>query len=569
MESVIKLLEHHNQSQLCEHLRNYSLHNFDTSDLNNLEIFLKKMNEITNLEEEKEKEYITYVPKLIDIDSIYDCKNPENGSIFINMYKKKCVLNELRCLGLEIIKKNKVAVILLAGGLGSRLGLSKAKGLLEVTPLLNKTFFQIYFEQINFLESFCSFNEKIEIPKISENENKNNPSTNNSECEVMDKKNNNDISCNNKNNNSFLNQNFNCINSSKPSLSKDDQNSIFLNNSCNKKVSIYIYIMTSNFTHDITVKYLEENKFFGLKKENILIFKQCDNYSTDFNYNLLLTNPNKLLTNPAGNGDIFRAIDKNGIIEDMVNKNIKYIQIVSIDNVLNKIADPVLIGFCSFFNCDIANKSVKRKEKESMGIFCLREKKKKKKNSNKVHNYFSVCEYTELPNDISKNSELFEYGNICHHMFSFDFLNYIVKNKIYDKMKLHKISRKKDYYDLSLKNKKSNPLVNNIAYCYEYFIFDVFKYARKILSFEISREKEFSPIKGNNKGDSILEAQKNLSNLHKSWLINQNFNIIDNRDEKLNFCEISPLVSYDGNFFFDLPKHKTIHLPYFLDKNSH
>ncbi|CRH01656.1 UDP-N-acetylglucosamine pyrophosphorylase, putative [Plasmodium relictum] len=585
METAIKLLEQHNQLLLCDHLKKFPLHHFDNSYLNNLELFLKKMNEIKNLEEKKEDEYITYLPNYIDINSIYDCKNPENGSIFINMYKKECALNELKCLGLDVIKKNEVAVLFLSGGLGSRLGLNKAKGLLEVTPLLNKTFFQIYFEQIKYLESFCSFNDKTETLKSSENENRNYHSINHNEYEVLGRNNNdkdsynknniyiNSSNINNKNNNSFFSQNINCINSTKPSQSKDIQNSTILNNSYgqkknNEKVSIHIYIMTSNYTHDKIVKYLEENKFFGLRKENVLIFKQCDNYSTDFDYNIILSSPNKLLANPAGNGDVFRAIYKNGIIEDMVNKNIKYIQIVSIDNVLNKIADPVLIGFCSFYRCDIANKSVKRREDESMGVFCLREKKNKE-NSDKQYNPFSVCEYTEIPKYISKNSRLFEYGNICHHMFSFDFLHYIVKNKIYDKMKLHKITREKEYYDLCLKNKKMNPVVNSFAYCYEYFVFDVFKYAKKILSFEISRDKEFIPIKSNYKGDSILEAQRSLSNLHKSWLINQNFNIIDNEDEKLNFCEISPLVSYDGTFFFDLPKYKNIYLPYALDKSSH
>ncbi|GAW82139.1 UDP-N-acteylglucosamine pyrophosphorylase 1 [Plasmodium gonderi] len=563
MDGILNLLTEQNQLLLHEYLKQRNQESFTNLNINHLEFFLNKLSEIKNTLNEREKdEYVVEAPPTVDINSIHECNvKPPNGAIFIENYKKKNLMNELKHIGLEIVKRSEVAVLFLAGGLGSRLGIDKPKGLLEITPIHNKTFFQFYFEQIKFLEEFSM---TIDTARSNANiRNKFNcyyPEVGITSCNSNYS--NDDLpnvfrSCDNVNRKGNMayasSSNPNLLHASTPITEV-------------KETTIYIYIMTSSYTHEKTVNFLEENKFFGLKKENIIFFKQCDNYSTDFNFNILLSNQNTLLTFPGGNGALFSALDRNEIIDDMIQKNIKYVQIVSVDNVLNKISDPVLIGFCSFFQCDIANKAVKMEEVGSVGIFCL--KGNEKKLTHDEHNNFSVCEYTELNKYILKNPEVFKYGNICHHVFSLNFLHHIVKNKLYNNMKLHKISRKKEYYDFSVYPNEKSSMSSSTVYCYEYFIFDIFKYAKNILSFEVSRDEEFYPIKNNNNGNTILNAHTKLSMLHKSWLENMKFNIIPNPMEHLNMCEISPLVSYDGAFFFHLPKRKDVHLPFSLDLGS-
>lgn len=105
----------------------------------------------------------------------------------------------------------------------------------------------------------------------------------------------------------------------------------------------------------------------------------------------------------------------------------------------------------------------------------------------------------------------------------------------------------------------------------------MFQFAKRILSFEVSRETEFYPIKSNSKEDSILQAKRSLSNLHKSWLLKKNYYFVntDHKKEqssdtenieadKNSFCEISPLVSYDGTYFTKLPKNRELILPFVL-----
>ncbi|ANQ09560.1 UDP-N-acetylglucosamine pyrophosphorylase [Plasmodium coatneyi] len=533
MDNILKVLKKQRQLSLCDHVKRIGPGNFTNLDPTHLEDFLKQLSEIRNAksEEGEGEEYVLEAPPLINISSIHECnEEPPNGSIFIDTYKKADLRNELKHIGLEIIKQSEVAVLILAGGMGSRLGFRKPKGLLEITPVLKKTFFQFYFEQVKFLVEYTVAVDTVQ----GEHDHASGKSI--MDCSIRSS-----------------------ARGEPPSPKSNSSNG----------TTIYVYVMTSEYTHNETVHFLEEKNFFGLKKENIKFFKQSNNYATDFNYNIVLSNENTLLTSPGGNGDLFSALHKNQIIEDMMRKKIKYVQVVSIDNVLNKICDPVLIGFCSFFHCDVANKAVKMEDVGSMGIFCLKRATKKEPSDNTIKNEFSVCEYTELNEYILNNPELFTYGNICHHIFSLSFLHQIVKGKLYNHMKMHQIVKKKEYYNFGEGKNGDSPLVTSSPlYCYEYFIFDVFKYAKRILSLEVSRDDEFCPIKSNDNGMAILNAQKKLSKMHTAWLENMNFTIVPNPVENLNWCEISPLVSYDGTFFFHLPAQKNVHLPFALDLPS-
>lgn len=545
MQKVVQLLYQYDQYLMCEHFQ-YSHRNFSNSELTDIEMYLKKI-QMTKRKSSVNWEKEIQEPNKIELqNSIYEytADQPENGSLFINLYEKEQAQKELTDIGHQLIKENKVAVVLLAGGLGSRMELDEPKGALQITPLLKKSFFQFFVEQIKFLESHVS------VVKHHENSTKHTKE----DCDI------------------------------KASATVGDTNDMKEKNGTtdeNSRTTIYLYLMTSNKTHDKTVAHFEKNNYWGMKKENVRFFKQADFPATDFHHNFLLEDDSEFLLIPVGNGDLFRAMDENKIIEDMEKKGVKYIQVIGVDNILTKIADPVILGFCSFFNCDIANKCVKRKQGESMGVFCVTPKHANKNdNQRPLHqcNPFSVCEYTELPASILENPDSCKYGNICHHVFSYDFISSVIKNKWYNGMELHKIKKKREHYDVYLKEKKK-PTNSENAYSYEYFLFDIFKFAKRILSFEVSREKEFQPLKTNISGNCILDAQRCLSNLHKSWLLKKDYKFISdiqakerNKDVSNNnvtedeFCEISPLVSYDGTYFTHLPKQTNLTLPFVLDK---
>ena len=240
----------------------------------------------------------------------------------------------------------------------------------------------------------------------------------------------------------------------------------------------YWYIMTSKQNYDETVSFLEENDFFGYEKEKVGFFEQGELPMLTEEGKILIEN-NKIKTGSNGNGGVYLAMKEQNIIDDMKSKNVKWVYICGVDNIMVNPIDPIFIGETILNNMQIASKSVaKAYPEEKVGVFCKRDNKP------------STVEYIELSEEMrnkrDNNGELV-YGeaNIISHLLNIE--------------AIEKITNYKLQYHIAKKNG---------LYKFETFIFDAFEHFDDMLVMRVKREDEFAPIKNKEGVDSPETAKE-------------------------------------------------------------
>ena len=260
---------------------------------------------------------------------------------------------------------------------------------------------------------------------------------------------------------------------------------------------IYLFIMTSEKNHDETIEFLKSKNYFGYNEKYIVFFNQEMSPTTDFEGNVLMENNYTISTSPNGNGGWYSSMIKEGLM-DIINQNgIEYLNVYSIDNVLQKMADPYFIGATILSNVDCGAKVIKKAyPDEKLGVICLE------------NNHPSITEYYELTDELRTSKD--EYGN-----YKYDYgviLNYLFKKSSLDKIAsvgfpVHKVAKKIPY--INDKGDLIEPSEPN-GYKYETLILDMIKLLDTCLPYEVIREKEFAPIKNLHGVDSVDTARELL-----------------------------------------------------------
>lgn len=250
--------------------------------------------------------------------------------------------------------------------------------------------------------------------------------------------------------------------------------------------------MTSKENNKDTINFFEEHSYFNYPKDNIKFFIQGEMPLLNEDGQFLLDEKGKIQFASDGNGSIYSSMKKNKILEDMQKRNIKWVYICSVDNILLKMVEPILVGLTITQGNEIASKTiVKKNAKERVGVFCLRNNKP------------SVIEYSELPEDmakqVDKNGELvFGESHIMCNLFSLNALQ-----KLADIRLPYHIAHKKITHWLN--GLKIEPTKPN-SYKMESFIFDAFAYFNDITLLRGKREEDFAPIKNKEGNDSPQTA---------------------------------------------------------------
>ncbi|MCS7280550.1 MAG: UTP--glucose-1-phosphate uridylyltransferase [Desulfobacterota bacterium] len=427
---ILRLLEKYGQTHIIDHLitlpgkkRELLLENLKRVDF-------AFINKIYSEEKSKRKEPLS----LKDLMPPEVIKRPSKD-------EERATERRARVLGEELLKQKKVACLLVAGGQATRLGLNSPKGFFSITPVKNKTFFQLFAERI------FAISKKYEtrIPFL-----------------VM----------------------------------------------TNPESSVEVY------------RFFEDNKFFGLEKDDLIIFEQDMLPVLTRDGKIVLKNETEVLFSPNGHGNSIKKLCELGIVDTLRDEGFEYLFYFQVDNPLVKIADPVFLGYHRMYGADVSIKVVRRREGEKMGVYL------------KVAGKPAVIEYSELSPYLSsvrdENGELkFWAGNTAMHVFSIEFIRRIKENL--SDLPYH-LAEKKVLIDGRYMD----------VVKFETFVFDSFRWADKVCALEVLREEEFSPVKDKDGPSSPHAARKAMSDLYKKWL--QSIGIEVRSDV---YVEISPLFALD------------------------
>lgn len=231
LQEIKETLKEYNQ----EHLLKF----YDELSKENKE---KLLNQLKNINFEKMRTLYEDSKK----DEILDNRfSPIEYIIKGELDKEK--IKEYTKIGEECVKNNEVAIVTMAGGQGSRLGISGPKGAYEIDANESrKSLFEIIYDNIKRV------NVRYEVEP-------------------------------------------------------------------------YWLIMTSKENDKQTKEFFERRNYFNYNKDKIIFFKQNKNPILDIQGRLVLENKYTIKEASNGNGDVFKAMERNKLISILKENGVKYI----------------------------------------------------------------------------------------------------------------------------------------------------------------------------------------------------------------------------------------------------
>ena len=336
------------------------------------------------------------------------------GAVTLDEIKEKKDTYKKR--GLEAIRQCQVGAVLLAGGQGTRLGLDKPKGMLNVG--IHKELY--LFEQL--------VNNLMEVVKEAD-------------------------------------------------------------------AWVPLFVMTSEKNNADTVAFFEEKDYFGYNKDYVFFFVQEMAPSVGYDGKILMEAKDRLSTSPNGNGGWFSSLVKAGLLDKINELGVKFLNVFAVDNVLQKMADPVFVGATLEAGAVCGSKVVAKADpNERVGVLCLEDGRP------------SIVEYYEMTDEIihsrdDKGNLLYNYGVILNYLFDVKTLTDILNRS----MPTHVVEKKIPY--INEKAELVKPQEPN-GYKFETLVLDMIHMMDNCLSFEVERGHEFAPIKNATGVDSLESARK-------------------------------------------------------------
>ncbi|EPY22693.1 UDP-N-acetylglucosamine pyrophosphorylase [Strigomonas culicis] len=331
---------------------------------------------------------------------------------------------------------------------------------------------------------------------------------------------------------------------------------------------IQVLVMTSEENHKQTKDFFQLNDFFGLREEQLYFFKQpslpCYDEATG---RILMKSDHELCLSPGGNGGVYASLAApysgspvaasaaesmscssrellrlvgteppllserpaaltphqrtpsssqaaaaapRSLLETLRDHGVQYVQIFSVDNLLARIADPILYGYAKESHAQVVVKSTpKASATEPVGVFARRGGR------------WGVVEYTEI--GAARAAETTAAGPHGAPVLTYNCANIAIHNCTLDFLeRAARTMERGPVYHAARKTIETRdgprPAVK-----LEAFLFDLFHLADEggFRIMQVCRRKEFAPIKNavrQSAADNPATAAQLLRALHTRWV---------------------------------------------------
>lgn len=262
-----------------------------------------------------------------------------------------------------------------------------------------------------------------------------------------------------------------------------------------EKAGVYphLFVMTSDLNDGQTRAFFKDNGYFGYDGSKIHFYVQKTAPAFSFDGKILLEQKHKIVVTPNGNGGWYSSLTESECGKIIAEAGIEWLNVYGVDNVLQKICDPVFVGATLLSGLACSGKVVKKvSAEEKVGVLC------------KENGLPSVVEYFEMPTDKKtakdKDGELiYCYGVTLNYLFSVKRLNEVRANRLPYHLAVKKISHIKDG-ELFVPQEPNGYKLESLAV-------DIVRLMGSCLGVEVEREKEFAPVKNMTGTDSVDTAR--------------------------------------------------------------
>jgi len=259
--------------------------------------------------------------------------------------------------------------------------------------------------------------------------------------------------------------------------------------------TVPLFIMTSEKNHDATVSFLKEHEYFGYPEYEVFFFQQDMAPACDYDGKVFLEEKDTIATSPNGNAGWYLSMKKAGLDKKLHEEGIEWLNVFAVDNVLQRMLDPLFIGATVMANADCGSKVVRKASPdESVGVMCLEDGRPS------IVEYFELTQ--EMKDAVNENGEpAYNFGVILNYLFKESALQRIADKNL----PLHVVEKKIAHVDESgnpIKPDKPNGCK------FEQLVLDMIHELDDCVVFEVVREREFAPVKNKTGVDSVDTARE-------------------------------------------------------------